>query len=110
MAKPRRPAADFAVYLAVRLVVCVIQALPPGLARAAARGLAWLAHRVDRRHRDVARDNLRHAFPGRYTDAQLDRLVRRVYGHFCTLLVEIAMLPRKLHVGNWKRTIDLVHG
>jgi Kdo2-lipid IVA lauroyltransferase/acyltransferase len=110
MAKPRRPAADFAVYLAVRLVVCVLQALSPAKARAFARFLAWLAYRVDRRHREVARDNLRHAFPGRHSDAELDQLVRAVYRHFCTVLVEIAQVPRKLHVHNWRRAIDLVGG
>src|SRR5436189_235379 len=29
--KPRKPALDLAVYLAVRLVVCLIQALPPAV-------------------------------------------------------------------------------
>jgi KDO2-lipid IV(A) lauroyltransferase len=107
MAKERNRAADYAVCLAVRLVVCVLQALSPRQARLFARGLAWLAYRVDRRHREVARDNLRHAFPGRYADAELDHLVRAVYRHFCGLLVEITHLPRKLHLGNWRRHVDL---
>ena len=64
MAKNPRPRkSDFGVYLAVRCVVCLVQALPPGWARKLACGLAWLAYRVDRRHREVAADNLRHAFP-----------------------------------------------
>src|SRR5262245_18838854 len=108
MAKDRRPAVDYAAYLVVRLVVCVLQALSPDVARAFARALARLAYRLDRRHREVARDNLRHAFPGRYTEAQLDRLVRGVYRHFCTLIVEIVQLPRKLHATNWRRYVDLV--
>ena len=96
MAKERRPAVDYAIYLTVRLVVCVVQALPPSAARAVAGGLAWLAYRVDRRHREVARDNLRHAFPD--ADARrIDRLVRDVYDHFCTVIIEIIRVPRKLH-------------
>jgi KDO2-lipid IV(A) lauroyltransferase len=109
MAKERRPAIDYAVYLAVRLVVCLIQALPPSAARGVAAGLAWLAYRVDRRHREVARDNLRHAFPGA-APGRLDRLVRGVYAHFCTVVVEIIRLPRKLHVTNWRKHIEVVHG
>jgi KDO2-lipid IV(A) lauroyltransferase len=110
MAKERRPALDYVVYLAVRLAVCLLQALSPAQARAVAHGLAWLAHRLDRRHCAVARDNLRHAFPGRYSDAELDRLVRGVYRHFCGVLAEIAHLPRKLHVDNWRDSMDLVRG
>jgi Kdo2-lipid IVA lauroyltransferase/acyltransferase len=110
MAKVHRPAVDYAVYVAVRLVVCVLQALPPAGARAVALGLAWLAHRVDRRHRTVARDNLRHAFPGRYPDAELDALVRAVYRHFCTVGLEIVRLPRKLHVTNWRDFVELDAG
>jgi KDO2-lipid IV(A) lauroyltransferase len=107
MAKPRSHTADYLIYLIVRVFVCVIQALPPAGARAFAAGLAWLAHRVNRRHREVARDNLRHAFPGRYSDAELDALVRKVYRHFCTLLVEIIQVPRLLQPVNWRRHIRL---
>lgn len=110
MAKPRQPAVDSANYLAVRLTVCLLQALPPNVARSFAGGLAWLAYRIDKRHREVARENLRHAFPGRYSEMQIDGLVRAVYRHFCTVLVEIAQFPRKLHVANWRDTIDLVDG
>lgn len=110
MAKPRSRLADYAIYLVVRVFVCVVQALSPGAARGLARGLAWLAHRIDRRHRLVAEDNLRQAFPGRYTDAELDALVRGVYRHFCTMLVEIVHLPRMLHPTNWRRYIDMGYG
>jgi KDO2-lipid IV(A) lauroyltransferase len=111
MAKPRKPVFDFAVYVAVRLAVCVIQALPPGAARRLADGLAWLAYRFDRRHREAAADNLRRAFPGRYEGpAECDRAVRAVYRHFLTVAVEIIQLPRKLCVGNWRRYAELVNG
>ncbi len=111
MAKPRRPALDRAVYLAVRAVVCVLQGLPTAWAFAAAESLARLAYRVDKRHRRVAADNLRHAFPELAGDpAAVDRLVRRCYRHFVTLVVEIALLPRKLRVHNWRRFASLVRG
>src|SRR5436309_8612353 len=107
MSKPRSIFADYAVYFLVRVFVCVIQTLSLNVAQAFAAGLAWLAYRVDRRHREVARENLRHAFP-EATAARVDRLVRAVYGHLCTVLIEIAQLPRKLHVGNWRRYIEMV--
>lgn len=110
MSKPRSRAVDLAVYLLVRFAVCFIQALSPTSARAFARGLAWLAYRIDRRHRQVAAENLRHAFPELIDDSERDRLVRDVYLHFCTLLVEIILLPRRLHVGNWNRHLRLPPG
>ena len=68
MSKPRSAVADYAVYLVIRVVVCFLQMLTLPRRRGFAGVLAWLAYRVDRRHRLVADDNLRHAFPDRYDD------------------------------------------
>jgi KDO2-lipid IV(A) lauroyltransferase len=107
MSKKRSPAADYVVYLVVRILVCLIQMMTWALARQFAGLLAWLAYRVDRRHRLVALENLRRAFPGRYTEAELDGLVRATYLHFARLLTEIILTPRKLHVSNWKKHVIL---
>ncbi|MBY0521764.1 MAG: lysophospholipid acyltransferase family protein [Gemmataceae bacterium] len=109
MSKQRSRITDYIVYLVVRLVACFIQALSPDLAATAARGLAWLAYRIDRRHRLVAHDNLRHAFPEIARPEERDRLVRSVYLHFCTLLMDILLTPRRLHAHNWRRHVELPH-
>ncbi len=109
MARERNRATDFAVYLAVRLLICIIQALSFRKACQLAGALAWLAYRVDRRHRLVADDNLRHAFPELTDPIERDRLVRAVYRHFCLLLMEIIHLPRMLHPQNWRRHMRLRH-
>jgi KDO2-lipid IV(A) lauroyltransferase len=109
MAKERSKPVDYAVYLAVRVVICVIQMLSYPAASRVARLLAWLVYHLDKRHRQVADDNLRHAFPD--LDApQRDRLVRAVLLHFCTLLIEIIHVPRKLHATNWRSYLDLAGG
>jgi Kdo2-lipid IVA lauroyltransferase/acyltransferase len=109
VSKPRNPRADLAVYLVVRSAVCLVQALPIRVALGLGRVLAWLAYRVDRRHREVARDNLRHAFPERCADpAECDRLVRGCFRHFCTMVIEIACLPRRMQVYNWRKYGTLV--
>jgi KDO2-lipid IV(A) lauroyltransferase len=106
MSRPRSPVADYAVYLLVRTVVSVLQALSLQAACRFAGFLAWLIYHLDRRHRLVADDNLRHAFPE--LDARRrDDLVRAVYRHFCTILMEMVHLPRKLHPGNWRNHLDL---
>jgi KDO2-lipid IV(A) lauroyltransferase len=102
MAKERNKAMDYAVYLAVRMLVCVIQALSFRAACRLADVLAWLFYRVDRRHRLVADDNLQHAFPDLRDPVKRDRRVRDVYRHFCLLLMEIIHLPRILRTANWK--------
>jgi KDO2-lipid IV(A) lauroyltransferase len=107
MVKERILVVDFMVYLAVRFLVCVLQLLPLSACRLMADALAWLAYHVDRRHRRVALENLRHAFPSEFTEEDRERLVRRVYRHFCQVLVEIVHLPRILHTENWRRFVTL---
>src|SRR5205814_447673 len=65
--------------------------------------IAWAIYHLDKRHRQVALENLGHAFPGKYSESELDALVRRVYRHFCLMLMEILFLPRLVHNGNWRR-------
>jgi KDO2-lipid IV(A) lauroyltransferase len=100
MSRPRSQIADYFVYLIVRFFVCLVQALPFTLAQGFSKGLAWLIYHLDRRHREVALDNLQHAFPGQYQAAALDQLVRSVYRHFCGMLLEIIHLPRRLNPNN----------
>ena len=104
MARQRSTAVDYAVYLAVRLLVCVVQALSWPAALGLARLLAWLAYHLDHRHRQVADENLQHAFPELDAGARR-RLVYATYDHFLTMLIEIIRLPRVLHAHNVKRTI-----
>ena len=99
MATKRSRAADYAVYQLVRAVVCAVQLLPWGVALGLARGLAWLAYRIDRRHRLVAADNVRHAFP-QLDEPGVDRLVRDSYLHLTTMLVEMIRVPRILRRDN----------
>ncbi|MGL4552247.1 MAG: lysophospholipid acyltransferase family protein, partial [Gemmataceae bacterium] len=103
-ARPRRPAADYAVYLLVRFAVAVIQALPWSAAEQLADALAWLAHALDRRHREAAADNLRHAFP-ELPPARTDALVRASYRHLFTVLIEMVRLPREVRPANVLRKL-----
>ena len=102
--KPRNPLTDFVVYAIVRVVVCVLQALPLTVALRCGGLLGMLAYHIDQRHREVARDNLRHALPDRCADPdECDRIVRACFRHFCTMAIEIVWLPRRMHLHNWRR-------
>ncbi|HJZ59527.1 MAG TPA: hypothetical protein VKE74_31575, partial [Gemmataceae bacterium] len=109
--KRRKPAVDLAVYLVVRLVVCLVQAVSPRLAFKLAEWLAWVAFKVDKRHREVAAENLRFAFPELAADsARLNRLVRATYRHFAAVAVEMILIPRKMHVTSWRRYVSMYPG
>ena len=106
----RRPnrLVNYLVYLLVRLIVGVAQALSVEQSYAFARWLSALLYRVDKRHRKIGMENLRLAFGDQYSEADRDRIVRGVYLHFCMMLMEILHIPRKLHLTTWRERITLV--
>jgi KDO2-lipid IV(A) lauroyltransferase len=109
--KPRKPLVDFAVYFAVRVAVGLVQALPAPLPFKLAAFLGWFAYRIDKRHRLVAAENIRFAFPELADNpARVDRLVRGAYHHIALMAIEIALLPRKLHTASWRRFADMDPG
>lgn len=101
MAKKRSWLADYAVYVLARVFICIIQALSWQATLNAASWLAWLMYRLDRRHRLVALDNLRHAFPD-LDEPALDRLARDGCLHLLTMVLEMIRMPRVLHRCNVK--------
>ncbi len=105
--RARNPVLDYLVYLLVRLVVGLCQAMSVEQSYRFADALAGLLYRVDKRHRKIAMDNLQMAFGDEYSEAERDRIVRRVYRHFCRMLMEMLHIPRKLSLTNWRERISL---
>ena len=108
MKRRQRPIENYAVYLLVRVVVGFAQAMSLEQSYAFAHLLAAILHRVDKRHRLIGVDNLRQAFGDQYTEAERADIVRKVYLHFCMMLMEILHIPRKLHPTTWRDRITLV--
>jgi KDO2-lipid IV(A) lauroyltransferase len=106
--KQRRPAVDYLVYLAVRLIVGICQAMSVETSFRFADLLASILYRVDKRHRQVGLDNLRMAFGDQYSEAERDTIIRGVYRHFCRMVMEMLHMPRKLHPMTWRNRITLV--
>jgi KDO2-lipid IV(A) lauroyltransferase len=102
MAKKRSPLLDFTLYLLARIVGCILQALPPGMALRVVHALANLGYHLDKRHRLVALDNLAQAYPEK-TLEERQRLVRDVYRHFAMMLLEMLLILRKLGRHSWRR-------
>jgi KDO2-lipid IV(A) lauroyltransferase len=101
-AVPRRSRTlDLAAYLAVRLAICLIQAMSLESCQAWARRAAWALWHVLRIRRRVIDANLLIAFP-RSTHAQRQRLALAMWEHLLVMLAEIAHAPRKVHRTNWR--------
>jgi KDO2-lipid IV(A) lauroyltransferase len=95
-------------YLAFKIAVCIVQALSPRMCARLAETLARLVHyRLPRRwtRYAVARDNIRAAFGERYSEAEIDRLVCRMWVSLFRMVTEIILLPRKLRLDN---VVDVV--
>lgn len=96
----------FLVYLVVRVLICIVQAMRIETGEAIVGRLAWLFCDVLRIRGQVVDDNLRHAFP-QCSPAQRKRLARHMWEHLFLLVLEVAHTPRKIHETNWRRFIRL---
>jgi KDO2-lipid IV(A) lauroyltransferase len=101
-------ALDFGVYLLVRLVISVVQALPLSASERGAGLLATLFSGVLRVRRAVVDENLRIAFP-RLSDHQRGQIAWRMWRHLFLMSAEIALTPRKVHRTNWREHSRIVH-
>ena len=109
--KTRNRTADYATYLAVRGVVAVVQMVSPRIAYAVADFLAWLAYTLAKGRRRVALDNVRAAFPELAANpAAADRLVRGMFRHLLRVVIELLLLPRKLHTATWRKYLAVPQG
>ena len=100
--------ADFLVYLAVRILICVAQAMPMETGRAAAAWLAWLFCDVLRIRRKVVDENLASAFP-ELSPARRRLMARHMWEHLFLLVLEVAHAPLKIHETNWRKHVRLSH-
>jgi KDO2-lipid IV(A) lauroyltransferase len=92
----------YAEYLAVRFLICFVQALPLEFWTKASRTLGWVLYDVVKLRRGVIEENLQFAFPDA-TTAQRDAIGRDTYSHLLLMVCEIAHAPRKIHETNWKQ-------
>jgi len=97
---------DYLVYVVVRVLICVVQALRPETGVAIAGRLAWLFGDVLKIRAAVVEENLAHAFPDLSPEQRKD-LSRGMWNHLFLLVLEVAHAPRKIHETNWRRYITL---
>jgi KDO2-lipid IV(A) lauroyltransferase len=103
----RRPL-DFLVYILVRLLIAIIQALPLSVCERGADALAIVFSRLLCVRRGVVEENLRTAFPA-LTPSERDAITRKMWRHLLLMTAEIAHTPRKVHETNWKDHSTIVN-
>ena len=59
----RKNILDYLAYVAVRILICIVQAMPLETGRKLARACAWLMNDVLHMRAKVVDENLAHAFP-----------------------------------------------
>ncbi|MEJ2368461.1 MAG: hypothetical protein P8Z49_08985 [Acidobacteriota bacterium] len=82
-------------YLAVACLRLFLAPMPSSLRVTFGMGLGWLAYRVDKRHRNVALDNLKVSYPDK-DEAWRRRTARMAFQNLGRLLVEIPFQKAKV--------------
>lgn len=97
---------DYLVYLIVRALILIVQAIPLSALASVAKGLALLFADVLHIRRRVAEENLRTAFPDMSPEV-IAHTIRRMWEHLFLMVFEIAHSSRVIHETNWRRFIRL---
>lgn len=98
---PKKLIVDYVLYLLVRLLICVVQALPLDLLEKLSAAMAWICWDVVRLRRKIVEENLAIAFPEKHPVERND-IARAMWRHLFLMVAEIALAPRKLHRTNWR--------
>ncbi len=98
-------AGHYAVYLFVRVFICMMQTVRIETCQRVASSLAWLITDVLSVRQQIIEENLRHAFPEMSVDERR-HLARQMWEHLFLMLAEIAHFPRKVHDTNWRDYIQ----
>ena len=106
MKATRKKIVDLGVYLLVRIIICVIQALPIKVCDQIAKTLAWLAVDVFRIRAKLIDKNLSSVFP-HFSEKQRRQVSKSMWRHLCLMVFEIAHAPRKIHETNWQDFITV---
>jgi KDO2-lipid IV(A) lauroyltransferase len=103
-----RHAIHFSVYVVVRALIAVVQALPIEACDKGAQVLATVFTRLVPIRRRVVDDNLRQAFPNLSADERRE-IAWQMWHHLLLMMAEIAQTPRKIHETNWKEHSHIVN-
>lgn len=97
---------DYLVYVAIRFLIAILQAVSIETCRRCLQPLVWLAADGLKLRQGVLHENLQQAFPD-MTKAERTALIRQNWEHLVLMVIEIAHAPRKIHETNWRHYVRL---
>lgn len=106
MSRMLRRAGQWSAYIAVRIVLCVVQTLSMETCVWWCHWLAWLLGDVLGVRRKVVAENLDLCFPEK-TPAERRRIAQQMWEHLFLMVCELGHLQRKMHPTNWTKFVDL---
>ena len=104
MAKPG-PIAMWTQYLAARAASAALTSFDVDPNLHTATMLGSLVHRLDKRHADRARANIRRSFP-HWPEERVDATARASMEHLVRFAVETLHTPRLIHENNWAERME----
>lgn len=106
MRRNRKAVVDWAVYVAVRVVVCFIQTLRIETCVVMADWISWLAYKKLRIRRRVTDENLLQALP-ELSSSEREDIGVAMWRHMILLVCELVQAPRKIHRNNWRDYVTM---
>ena len=88
-------------YLALQLILAIIQVLPISMCASLCRGIAWLFCDVFKFRRKVIDENIAAVYPDLSPEQRTD-MSREMWYHLTLMACEVAQAPRKIHDSNWR--------
>ena len=105
----RRTPSSYLVYLIVRVLAALMQALPIDVNLALARRFARIWRVLVPRHHRRCIEHLKLAYGESLDEVELDRIASRCMEHWAMFGIEVICGPRYLSRWNWSRHLTLVN-
>lgn len=99
---------DYLVYILVRILLCVVQALTLEACDKIAWSMAWLFCSLLKIRRRVVEDNISIAYPD-LPPAGRHQMALEMWHHLFLMVMEIAHARRKINLVNWRKHVRLVN-
>ncbi|CCK79410.1 lysophospholipid acyltransferase family protein [Desulfobacula toluolica] len=83
------------IYKLIKLSITMFSMLPRTVLRFFSDLLGLIWYKADKRHRNVALENINFAYPEQFSSAQTQRFVKNVFKHIANILFEVIWSYRK---------------
>jgi KDO2-lipid IV(A) lauroyltransferase len=108
MPRKHHPATIWSQYLGARFAEMCVTMFDVGATLNLAGAIGRFVHRVDRRHRERCRFNLRASFP-EWSQEKVNRVTEQTFEHLLKLVFEVCYTPRNVHLDTWSNHARIVN-